>query len=99
MTKTFTFSAPVWLYPGKSAWHFITVPKETSQEIDEYFSHVKRGWGSLPVSVRTGQTEWKTSIFPDKKTEAYLLPLKALARKQADIRVGDEAQVTLTIFD
>jgi hypothetical protein len=79
----------VWLYPGKAAWHFVTLPKKESDTIKELFGDMKHGWGSVPVTVTVGETSWDTSIFPDKKAGAYLLPLKAEVRKKEEIREGD----------
>lgn len=99
MQKTYTIQAEVWLYPGKAAWHFVTLPTDDAQDIDYHFSHVKRGWGSLPVTVTIGKTTWKTSIFPDKKTGSYLLPLKADVRKKEDIEEGQTITFSLQIED
>lgn len=49
------------------------------------FDVLAGGWGSLPVMATIGKTSWKTSIFPDKKSESYLLPLKAEVRKKEKI--------------
>ena len=87
----FRIRAEVWLYPGENAsWHFVSVPKDISSEIRERFGERSRGWGSLPVTVTIGRTNWSTSIFPDKKSAAYLLPLKAAVRAKERIRVGEE---------
>lgn len=89
----------VWLWQGDSPWHFVSVDKETTAKIDFYFSHAKRGWGSLPVYVKVGETRWKTSIFPDRKTGTYLLPIKAGARKAEGIKAGDLVKLGLEIND
>jgi hypothetical protein len=102
------FKARVWIYRGISthssnakgmqgSWHFVTLPKKQSDDIKERFGSMKRGWGSLPISVnilrsraeQTGGTSWKTSIFPDKKAGAYLLPLRADVRRKEKIAEGD----------
>ncbi len=85
----FNLKAKVWVYPGMAAWRFLSLPKKESQEIGRLFAEQKRGWGSLPVLVTIGKTSWKTSIFPDKKSGSYLLPLKVEVRKKEDIRDGD----------
>lgn len=90
-------SAKVWLYSGESAWHFATIPADISKEIDMKFSDQKRGWGSLPIDVTIGSTKWRTSIFPDKKTKGYLLPLKVAIRKKENIQVGDEVNLLIEI--
>jgi hypothetical protein len=78
----------VWVYPGMAAWRFLTLPKKESGKIKKLFGGLARGWGSLPVLATIGKTAWKTSIFPDKKAGAYLLPLKAEVRKKEGITDG-----------
>lgn len=95
--KTYTFSSKVWLYPGKAAWHFISVPKEETADIHYHFEHVKLGWGSLKVTVTIGKTTWETSIFPDKKTQTFLLPLKKEVRAAEVLEAGDTPTVMLNI--
>jgi len=94
----YKIKAELWEYPGKAAWHFITVPKNNSKEITELFGEAKRGWGSLPVNVIIGKSKWKTSIFPDKKTGTYLLPVKAEIRKSENIVAGDNVDVLINII-
>lgn len=92
------FKAKVWLYPGgTAAWHFITVPKTISLEIKNKFGKNARGWGSLPVSVTIGKTTWKTSIFPDRKSDTYLLPVKKEIRAKESLDAGDSVSVSLTV--
>ena len=87
----------MWLYPGKAAWYFITIPPETAADIDYFFSIHKRGWGSLPVTVTVKETTWKTSIFPDKKTHSYLLPIKAEVRKKEGMQENQTISFALEI--
>jgi hypothetical protein len=44
-----------------------------------------------------GETNWKTSIFPDKKHNSYVLPLKASVRKSEKISDKQVIQVEITI--
>ena len=99
MKKTkYRLKSEVWLYPGMSAaWHFISVPKRESEEIKKNFGAAKRGWGSLPVTVTIRKTSWQTSIFPDKKSGTFLLPLKASVRKNEGIYHGDVINFSLTL--
>jgi hypothetical protein len=89
--------AKVWLYPGMAGWQFVTVPKKQSKMITQTYGAMKKGWGSLPVTVTVGKSKWKTSIFPDKKIGAYLLPLKADVRKKENIRVGNTISLAFEI--
>jgi hypothetical protein len=89
--------AAVWLYPGAAAWHFVTIPAAQSARIKKTFGAKRRAWGSLPVTVTIGKTRWKTSIFPDKKAGAYLLPLKTEVRKKENVSKGDTVTFMLEI--
>ncbi len=97
MIKEYKIKEKVWLYPGKAGWNFVTIPAEVSNDINYFFDHQKKGWGSLPVKVTLGKTQWKTSIFPDKKSNTFLLPLKAEVRKKEDFKVGDLISFTIEI--
>lgn len=95
--NTYTMKAKVWLYQGIAAWHFVTLPKKQSRDIKKMFGVLAGGWGSLPVVVTVGKTSWKTSIFPDKKAGAYLLPVKADVRKGEKISSGDMITFSIKI--
>lgn len=80
-----------------AGWHFVTLPKKRSAEIKTRFGGRAHGWGSLPVIATIGETSWETSIFPDKKSDAYVLPLKAAVRKKENLEAGDTIAMTLEI--
>ncbi|MBP9762590.1 DUF1905 domain-containing protein [Patescibacteria group bacterium] len=40
------------------------------------------------VLVTVGKTMWETSIFPDKKSQSYLLPMKLEVRKRRGLWTG-----------
>ena len=90
LKNQYKMRAKVRLYPGMAGWHFLTLPKKQSDDIKARFGVTARGWGSLPVIVTIGKTNWETSIFPDKKAGAYLLPLKAYVRKKEKIAEGNK---------
>ena len=94
---TYSLRAEAWLYPGMAGWHFLTVPKTQGKEIKGLFGDAARGWGSLPVRVTIGATSWTTSIFPDKKSGSYVLPLKLVVRKAEGIEAGDCVAFTLEV--
>jgi hypothetical protein len=87
----------MWRFVGPGAWHFVTLPKLQSGEINLLAEQSKSLWGSIRVTATVGKTSWKTSIFRDKKLDAYLLPVKADVRKMEEIAAGDEITVTLEV--
>jgi Domain of unknown function (DUF1905) len=97
MPVQYTFSAPVWVYPGASRWHFVTLPQDVTDDIRSLFQGVARGWGSYPVDVTLGSTRWQTSIFPDKGSSSFVLPLKAEVRRKEQIGKGDTVSVRLDL--
>jgi len=98
---SFDFTSECWLWQAeKAAWHFVTLPKDKSEEISFFNENVsvkKRGWGSVRVIATIGHTEWKTSIFPQAKEGTYILPIKADVRKAEKILKGNVVSVTLKI--
>ena len=98
---TVEFSAVCWLYTGKGAWYFVTLPPDSAAEIS-YFSKAlnggkRTGWGSVRVTVQVGKTVWQTSLFPDSKNKSYVLPLKAAVRKSENIVDGKSVKVQISM--
>lgn len=85
------------LYPTPGGWHFITLPLRHAREIKMSLRGARRGWGSLPVKAAIGATTWSTSIFPDRKSDSYLLPVKASVRKKEKLEDGDTVVFTLDV--
>ena len=93
---SFTFTSELWMYQGKGAWFFVTLPRKEAEQI-KFFNQRRRGWGSVRVMVTIGKTKWQTSIFPDSKTGSYLLPIKADVRKKEKIEAGSAVTLTLRV--
>lgn len=95
----FEFDAELWLYDGDAAWHFITVPPAVSDDIEARATGPRRGFGAVRVRVTIGATSWSTSVFPDTKRRAYLLPVKKHVRQKEGIAAGDTVAVSLELLD
>lgn len=93
----FTFTTPLWRWKPDASWHFISVPEDPSATIKAFAPEAKRGFGSVRVRVRIGETDWQTSLFPDKKSGCYLLPVKKAVRSAEGLAVGQDATVTLEL--
>jgi hypothetical protein len=85
------------MWTGDAAWHFVTVPAEVSDEIEAVTADERRGFGSVRVAVTVGATTWSTSLFPDSKLEAYVLPVKKAVRRLEGLEDGDVLDVTLEL--
>lgn len=89
------FTATVWRYDGAAAWYFLTLPPDLADEIRSRVEHV--AFGSVRVRARIGATSWSTSVFPDKGSGSYVLPVKAAVRRAEGLDDGSTAAVHLEV--
>jgi hypothetical protein len=92
----FRFTGELWLYPGEGGWCFFTLPNEVADEIDDAVGE-RAGFGSIPVEVTIGASSWKTSLFPDKKSASFVLPVKKAIRAREGLEPHSVATVELRI--
>jgi Domain of unknown function (DUF1905) len=93
---SFTFTATLWMYQGKGAWHFLTIPKDAADEI-RFFNASAKGFTPLKVTATIGSTTWKTAIFPDSKSGSFVLVVKLAVRKTENLKAGDNVTATVTV--
>ncbi|MCY0095064.1 DUF1905 domain-containing protein [Hoeflea ulvae] len=95
--QSYSFEAELRLVQSaKAAWHFVTVPQEHSHRI-RFYAGRTNGFGSIRVRAAIGDSGWSTSLFPDKASGCYLLPVKAAIRSAQSIAQGDRIRVNLVI--
>ena len=107
MDLDFTFEGELWCYVGAVSWHFVTLPEDIASEIRffaqsavESGGRSKRGFGSVKVTARVGGMKWQTSLFPDKRSGSFLLPIKKEVRSGEGLEIGKMVRVHLhVIFD
>ncbi len=85
----------VWEWRGPAPFYFVTVADPQAAEIEAASHIVSYGWGMIPATVRVGDTEWATALWP--KDGRYVIPLKAWVRRAEYIDEGDVITVRLTI--
>ena len=89
------FSGIIWYWRGPAPFYFITVPEEHSRNLKAISGIVTYGWGVIPVTIRTGKTEWQTSLIP--KDGRYLVPIKNAVRYAEELEEGDEVTLRLEV--
>lgn len=96
----FVFDAPLYRWAARtdSAWYFVAVPPEFSDEIRQ-IPRVPRGFGAVRVEADVAGLRWRTSIFPGEADGAYSLPIKRAVRDRAGAGEGDEIRIALTVLD
>ena len=94
-----SFTAKLWIYgfPEATSWYFLTVPQEFAEEIKARTSDYRRGFGSVRVTATIGSSTWQTSIFPDKKSGSYLLPVKKEIRRIESLEANGLIKATITL--
>lgn len=89
---------PLWQVENGS-WVFVSLPFDVADEVDEVTLGHRGGFGSVRVEVTLGPTTWRTSLFPDRKRETFLLPVKKAVRTAAAVDVGDVVHVRFRLVD
>lgn len=102
MSKTvgdLVFKAVLWRYQGPAAWCFVTLTPKVAASIWQLLGGGPRrpGFGSIRVLATIGNTTWPTSLFPDKASRSYLLPVKVVVRKREGLTEGQSLIVHLRV--
>jgi hypothetical protein len=93
------FEAPLWEWDARQeSWTFVSLPADASEDIRHLTEGLRRGFGAVKVRATIGASEWSTSIFPDSKRGAYVLPVKRAIRERNKLAVGDLATVTVEVL-
>ena len=95
----FEFTADLWRYTGEAAWYFVTLPHDVADDIDEITGEARRGFGSVRVEVTVGSTTWRTSVFPDTKSESFVLPVKKAVRVTEGLEDGSPVVARIVLVD
>ena len=107
MSDTVAANAQLWLWQGPegtAAWHFLILDGAAGEAIAAHEAMRRlefgrgRGFGSVKVKARIGDTRWATSVFPSKSHDGYLLPVKVSVRKAEDLAAGDVVGVELELL-
>ena len=104
MTETITHTGPLWRWTtpaAPAAWFFVTVDGAAGEALSgtalmRRLEGAAKGFGSIKVAARIGDTVFKTSVFPSKD-RGWLLPVKAAVRKAEGLSEGDVVEVVLEV--
>lgn len=92
------FTAEIWEADAMAAWAFVTLPRAAADEI-RFAAGPPRGFGSVRVEVTAGATTWRTSVFPDKASGSFVLPLKKAVRRSEGLEIGDDVTIALVVLE
>ena len=111
MTDTVTASLPLRRWQGdRGTYHLVIFAGEQAEHIAAHalmqrleLGH-RRGFGSVKVIARIGETEWKTSVFPIKignmsqRTKNWTLLVSKKVMRAEDLAEGDPVAVAITLL-
>jgi hypothetical protein len=97
---TYEFDAELWLWnPDEGGtWTFLSLPPEIADEVLEVARPVARGFGSVRVEVKIGESTWQTSLFPSNSRKTYVLPVKKSVRRDERVDAGDVVRVRVKVL-
>ncbi len=104
MTERLTHTGSLWRWTtdkAPAAWHFVTIDGAAGEALSatalmRRMEGLSRGFGSLKVAARIGDSTFKTSVFPSNEL-GWLLPVKASVRKAEGLIEGDAVAVVLEV--
>ncbi|MEZ5680498.1 MAG: DUF1905 domain-containing protein [Erythrobacter sp.] len=104
MTERIAFTAEIGRWHGeKAVYHMVTVGGDAAEAVTmhERLRRLefggRRGFGSVKVMAAIGETRWKTSVFPSRTGEWWLLVGKKVLKAE-DLVAGDAANVELELL-
>ena len=82
----------------QGSWYFVRLPGEAAEDVRDLVTGPPTGFGSVPVEVRLGSSLWRTSVFPDKASGSFVLPVKKAVRTAEGLEDGDPVEVELRVL-
>ena len=103
---TVLFAAPlqsIHIEEGYAPMGFLRIPPEAAEAIAGHELErrlelgKRRGFGSVRVTVTLGDSQWQTSLFPNKDG-SWFLPIKKPVRVAEGLVDGEEVEVRLELY-
>ncbi|MEE1876984.1 DUF1905 domain-containing protein [Altererythrobacter litoralis] len=110
-------TAPLTRWQGdRGTWHLLVITGEAAETIAMHARLYRleygrqRGFGSVKVMARIGDTEWKSSVFPQKESlpssseaigrqrREWILLVSRKVMRAEDIVAGDQVCVELELL-
>ncbi len=86
----------------RGRYHFVTFAGASAEALTMHAALHRlefgrsRGFGSLKVLARIGDTSWKTSVFPQSKQSEWILLVSKKVMGREDLNAGDIVGVEVT---
>ncbi|MEM7701509.1 MAG: DUF1905 domain-containing protein [Pseudomonadota bacterium] len=104
MSETVTARLSLQRWQGdRGTYHLVTFTGEEAETLTTHAVLQKlefgraRGFGSIKLSARIGDTQWHTSVFPQNKSSEWILLVSKRVMRAEEIGPGDEVEVSLVL--
>lgn len=91
MTRPYTFTASVCLFPQDGGWHYVAVPQKYTDELKPLADR-----GLVAVTATVGGSTWDTSLLPMGDNSQFI-PLPAKVRSKENIAIDTVIKVSFII--
>ena len=105
MTERIELTAPLGRWQGeRGTYHLVTITGEEAEALQAHEAMqrlefgARRGFGSVKVTARIGDTEWTTSVFPQNKRSEWVLLVSKKVMRLEDLAEGDPVALTLKLL-
>lgn len=105
MSDTIELTAAITRWQGeKAVYHLVTLTGEPAEAIamharlQRFEFGTRRGFGSVKCWANIGETRWKTSVFPQRKSTEWILLVSKKLMKAEDLHAGVSIALTLELL-
>ena len=104
VSETLTASLALTRWQGdRGTYHLVTFTGAQAEALSAHAALHRlefgraRGFGSIKLTARIGETEWRTSVFPQRKSTEWVLLVSKKVMRAEDISVGQTIDVRLAL--
>lgn len=102
MNDGLSITAPLARWQGaRGTWHLVIIVGEPAETLVMHARLQRlefgrqRGFGSIKVMARIGETAWRSSVFPQNKSAEWILLVSRNVMRAENITEGDAVTVHL----
>lgn len=105
MSETVSATLPLARWQGeRGTYHLVVI---TGREAEQIAMHARlhrlefgrqRGFGSVKVVARIGETRWKSSVFPQNSSTEWILLVSKKVMRAQDIAEGDSVSFEIELL-
>ena len=104
MSETITATLPLRRWQGdRGTYHLVVFTDDAAHALAGHalmhrleFGRA-RGFGSVKVVARIGDTQWNSSVFPQKEQSEWVLLISKKVMRAQDLQAGAQVKLRLTL--